>query len=433
MRSDSMCKVKVSRYCKLSCIVTILMALFILSPISAHAETTNTSLKLICKTDSVVLSNMEWSIYKVSSSKFEGYYMLDGDFASYPVSLEDIYETSKMLDVANTLRNYTIVDSIQAVSKGATNTNGEVSFADLEVGLYLVSGDPVTIDDKKYTPSPMLVEVTEYHETAFQLTSYPKFTVKTLLDQDVTYSVEKLWLNEKDATSRPKDVILHLYKDGEFFREITLNDSNDWKYTWVDKDIYDWNFKEVQIPEGYIVVYANGETQYLAINTYDLSTYNRMVSFSISNVVSASNSVTTTDTDSTNPDVTNVSGIGSGTTIPSSGSDNTNNSNVSTPINGISSSSSDVVVNTGSGNTTSTVSTTDTNVVGGGLVTTTVNDTTNFDKSNGGNSANNNNNNSGTNSMDRLPQTGQVWLPVPILIICGIVCISIGLRIDSKQ
>jgi hypothetical protein len=402
---------------------------------------------------------MQWNLYKVSSSKDEYGYILDGDFAPYEDTTSlDFTDTSTTLDVANTLENYAIVDDIEPVSTGVTNSSGTVIFGDLEKGLYLVSGKSVTIDNKKYTPSAMLVDVAEDHETAFELLSYPKFTVKTLSGAEVKYSVKKVWLNDdENLDERPDDIIVELYKNDSLSETIHLNDSNDWQYNWTSNDAVEWRVKEIQIPDDYMVVYRTDEVVYMVVNMHSSSDSTGRKQVTSRLVTYVSGTTTTSNTGSGNgtgdgADVsktttTAVSGVSAGTTTTTSydgnnvskttttsyDGDDISKNTTTTTSNGDDSNSLGSVTTTtpngngstvsGSGSNNGTGSGTGSNYVGGN--STTVNSKT-------VNSTNKSNSSNSTESVSSLPQTGQLWLPVPILALCGIVLIAIGLQLKSQ-
>jgi hypothetical protein len=404
---------------------------------------------------------MQWNLYKVSSSKDEYGYILDGDFAPYEDTTSlDFTDTSTTLDVANTLENYAIVDDIEPVSTGVTNSSGTVIFGDLEKGLYLVSGKSVTIDNKKYTPSAMLVDVAEDHETAFELLSYPKFTVKTLSGAEVKYSVKKVWLNDdENLDERPDDIIVELYKNDSLSETIHLNDSNDWQYNWTSNDAVEWRVKEIQIPDDYMVVYRTDEVVYMVVNMHSSSdstgrkqVTSRLVTYvsgttTTSNTGSGNGTGTGDGADVSKTTTTAVSGVSAGTTTTTSydgnnvskttttsyDGDDISKNTTTTTSNGDDSNSLGSVTTTtpngngstvsGSGSNNGTGSGTGSNYVGGN--STTVNSKT-------VNSTNKSNSSNSTESVSSLPQTGQLWLPVPILALCGIVLIAIGLQLKSQ-
>lgn len=316
-------KIKSERF--INAVIFIMAAvLFSFSGFTAYADAeVYGTLTLICKTDDAVLAGMEMKIYRVGLRQDDGSFALDGDFAEYPVSFDDM-SASAIQEAANTLENYAFVDKIIPNAEGMTDSEGVVVFDDLATGLYLVTGDPVDISGMRYTPGAALIELSDDNGT-FDLSVYPKFTISEIPSSESTeYKVAKLWENDYSAL-RPNSISVELYCNGELRETVTLSDENDWTYEWQAAKNEEWRVKEKDVAEGYNVSYISNETLIEIVNTYD-------------------SSITTDSSD------------------------------------------------------TDTSSKTETS-------------------SNGG----------------RLPQTGQLWWPVPVLSAAGLILIAVGVRLNSKR
>ena len=340
-----------SKFVSFFLIITMTIALIVTTlPIFSNAAEPH-SLTLICTSSEVKMPDMNWNIYRVGERGENGSFKLTGDFADYPVSLANLSSASASQDAADTLENYAVIVSIACMNSGKTNSEGSITFSSIDSGLYLLSGSNKVIGDKLYDPSPILIEVSDSDEI-FDMVSYPKIKVRELPSSStVLYSVSKVWLNDEHyLQGRPKSIIVGLYRDGVFQEEITLNDLNNWTYTWMSDTMAEWRIVEVQVPEYYYVVYRANATQYVAVNTYD---------------------------------------------------------------------------NTGTQDET-TQFTTEDNTMDTSETETTVTETkTGTDK--------NNNPPKETGDSKKLPQTGQLWWPVPILLTGGLVLIVIGSKLRSKK
>lgn len=75
----------------------------------------------------------------------------------------------------------------------------------------------------------------------------------TFVVEAIEYSkltVHKTW-DDNGYPDRPESVKVNLLKDGEVFEIVTLNEENQWTYSWDDlDDRYDWTAEE-DVPEGY--------------------------------------------------------------------------------------------------------------------------------------------------------------------------------------
>ncbi len=346
---------------------------FWLTPISSSAAADGT-LTLICKEKDTVLSDMPWKLYRVGNYDTNGELVLEGDFADYPVSGK-LDTTAAVQDAADTLANLAAVDAIAPLATGKTDANGAVSFAPLETGAYLITGKPVVVGGKRYIPAPALLHLTpEEGSATFNWNVYPKFTVRPFeTSSSVMYKLNKVWLHDENRISdRPADLLIQLYCNDQMMKEVTLNAENNWSYSWEASDLDEWRVKEVFVPDNYMVVYKQNETQFLIVNSHDDTGLGTLTTS------------TTTETTTTTTEITTTSSDVVTETTPTS---------IST--------------------TTATSSTT--------FISTTSRTTSSMTKT------------TTTTTTTKLPATGQLWWPVPCMAAGGLVLLGVGWRMDKKE
>ncbi len=256
-------------------IISVLTALVCFAcPLSASGVDLSQpgSLTLICVSNGVSLFGMEWSIFRVGTHSPYGDFYLDGDFADYPVTFDDL-SASAMTSVAETLEMYTKTDNITPLSSLATDENGQAVFEDLELGIYLLSGKSVEIQGKVYTPSAFCVEISDDSDEVYDMTSYPKFTVEEIPGYGQSqYSVEKIWRNDEGYSVRPDFVTIEIYADSTLFDTVVLNESNNWSHSWSGKTECEWSVKEIDIAKEYTVAYTSSGTAFAIVNSMTSST-----------------------------------------------------------------------------------------------------------------------------------------------------------------
>lgn len=265
--------------CSKKNICSLLLALFMLLMLVAvtifpsYAADKNCTLTLICSNNSKPVANIEWSIYKIGSRNSSRGFSLGGDFKEYPISLDDMSASAVQKD-AYTLENYAKLDDVSVSAKGKSDQQGRVVFKNLEAGIYLICGDEYSTSTYKYTPSPSIVEVCVNAETNNNTIVYPKFSVKEIpINKKVFYSVRKIWANdEDDLSARPKEILVELYADESLNRTVTLNDSNGWYYEWESEDTISWRVKENTVDKNYTVNVGKNDTEFLIVNTYKTTT-----------------------------------------------------------------------------------------------------------------------------------------------------------------
>ncbi|MBE6850761.1 MAG: Cna B-type domain-containing protein [Ruminococcus sp.] len=315
--------------------------------------------------EGVKLAGMQWDIYKIGGRDAEGKYELQGAFEKYPVSLEDT-STSALTFAAETLNTFATVYKEKPLDSKKADENGALKFEDLGVGLYLVSGDYVQIDDTYYFPAPFLMEVTEFggENQVYDMVAFPKYIYMNA-EEKSEYTVKKVWANDELHTfTRTPYVTVEIYCDDLLYQTVRLDESNDWTYSWSSDKPYDWKVLEVDIPKDYFVVFRNNEKQYVVVNSFNTAS-------SIEDSTQWTDSVVTETVESTEKSTDET--IATSETVKAT-------ENTSTSI------------------TTSTT-----------IITTT------------------------TTTPEKLPQTGQLWWPVPVLALAGLVLMGIGFKLRTKE
>lgn len=355
----------------------------------------NGAIKMTCRVNNTVVSGMTWKIYKVGErGEYRSSLCYDScaPFDEYYVRIDDVTATH-LTDMASTLENMAVLDKIPPLDTQVSDSNGELTFSGLEPGLYLLSGKYLKSSDgvTSYKPSPALVEITD-SQSVIHVNAKIK-ALKTLDGEFVVHTVKKFWENDT-AEERPQSITVEIYEDGELYETVELNEANNWTYRWETDEFADWRVKEKKVPDKYTVIYRSSESdtnenQYAIINT---------------RVDDAEDIVTTT--------ATTVSGGQTTTTTARSGAigedtDTATKPVTSSPVEG------EQVTNTDNKSTSTSVS----------------------DKKSDSTSirANSDKSTTTTTSENKLPQTGQLWWPVPVLSFGGIIFIAAGFRLKKKK
>lgn len=225
---------------------------------------------LVCKNQSEPVADVSWSVFRIGEKNSKGEYVLTGDFADYPVSLKNIESSSAMQDVAVTLENYAVLDSVAPNLAGVSDKEGNVALGNVGVGLYLVCGEKITSDTRKITPAPMLIEFTDEEIAQGNIVAYPKFEIENFrADSKMEFGVRKIWdMLDKSEDLRPSDITVGIYRDGKLVEKAVLNSENNWEYFWTGEPRYDWRVKEIDIADNFTVIYRKNETLFNVENTY---------------------------------------------------------------------------------------------------------------------------------------------------------------------
>ena len=168
---------KIRLFSVLMCALGLVMYIMLGTAVAAHADEAQAdsgTLNIVSKDDGTALSGIKWNIYRVGSHLATGGFVLEGDFADYPADFGDL-SASAMQEAAQVLEENAIADGLLPDWTATADENGELSVNGVAAGLYLLSGENITIGDVTYDPAPAIIEVKANTDGSYDLTVYPKF------------------------------------------------------------------------------------------------------------------------------------------------------------------------------------------------------------------------------------------------------------------
>ena len=173
-------------------------------------------------------------------------------------SIEEDYQISEGL--ANCLyKEGKVIDT------KVTDSNGKVSFTNLELGLYLVMQPEQVKGYSKIKAFSVMIPQVINNSWVYDISSEPKTEIKKLVDISIT----KEWNNE--GMENPKEVEIELIRDELVVDLITLNEENNWTYTLEEMEMSDkYSVREVNVPANYTVSYRNEGYNFVVTNTAKL-------------------------------------------------------------------------------------------------------------------------------------------------------------------
>ncbi len=230
------------------------------------------------------VSDVRFDLYYVADVNEYAEFTLAGDFANYPLKINDL-TTDGLKTLAETLKSYVEQDRLKPLDSGKTDDNGMLAFPNerksLKPGLYLVVGKTLTKDGFSYKTEPFLVSLPNSDGNSkkwnYDVTVEPKHIREELpptpSDDTVTRKVLKVWKDDVEKL-RPQEVVIRLLKDGEVYDTVTLNKKNNWSYTWKELPKYnkdgskaEWSVTEKAVDDYTVLIEKNGIT-YIVTNTY---------------------------------------------------------------------------------------------------------------------------------------------------------------------
>lgn len=215
---------------------------------------------------SYVGTGIEFKLYRIGEISSQREVEITGNFKGYSVSLQD-------KTAAQTLAAYALRDDISPDATSITNNEYNAVFNGLNRGVYLITGDSYTSGNKKYTALPVIVSVLNDKDNSDILVN-GKYEVKTIStpggggtppDGTIDVSVLKVW----KGSNVKSDVTVQLLRDGIVYNEVILNSANNWRNTWKSlSDSYNWMVVEKKVAEGYEVGIERDGSVFIITNTY---------------------------------------------------------------------------------------------------------------------------------------------------------------------
>ena len=389
----------------LAFLISVITIVFLFIPANAYSSKDidsgkDITLNISYQDGDMPLVGAKFNVYLVATLSEQGKLVPTELFSGYNVDIpKSNGEAWRVL--ASTLEGYVLRDNIASDNSGKTDNEGFLSFPvgerNLKPGLYLVLGQRHIQEGYRYDASPFMLmlpaEDMGSSELHYDVTANAKHVSipfrNDTAERIITRKVLKVWDDKGNEAKRPKEIVVQLLKDGEIFDTVKLNAENNWQYAWDNlEDVYAWTVVEKEMDNYYVGVVREGIT-FVIKNTYKPS---------------SSELIPTT------PD-------GQATTTPDGQATTTPDGKTPTTPGGQTPTTPDGQTHTNPGEKTPHPGGQTPTTPGGKTPTTPGGKTPtpggNTSKTPGGSS--------------KLPQTGQLWWPVPVLLSMGLLFILIGL------
>lgn len=261
----------------LSILTVLVLMMSVVQPLQACAVepvdlSRKCSLTLEYSKDGIGFSDLQIQIFRVGKMEANGNIDLVGPFARFPVKIHGITSQKEWRDTANTLAFYTSADNLEPYASALTDTDGRVSFAGLETGVYLVMGTSAVTQTGTYRFEnfcQFLPISIDGQNQNYDVVAKPKSTFEPKPEEPKReFQVIKLWKDAGNRGKRPKSVSIDILKNGVVQETVQLNPDNNWSYSWtapVGEDI--WSVVERDVPADYTVVISTSATGFAITNT----------------------------------------------------------------------------------------------------------------------------------------------------------------------
>ena len=287
----------------------LLAALLALLPLSALCDGRTASLTVFCRDGETPLEGVQFDLYRVADMDEDGKLSLVAPFTAYPVQIghiDDVYTGT----MASTLEGYVLRDDLEPMYSRKTNAAGTIRFtlsSPQEIpGLFLVICRTYKQGGYRYHTLPVLLSLPyrfSESEWVYEMMLRSKMDKEPDVPELIQRRVLKGWDDEGHKDKRPQEIVVDLLCDGEIYDTQTLSQENGWKYLWeaLPAD-HRWLVTEREI-EGYQVTIEQVDNAFVITNTYVGPTPSPSPSTSPSASPSASPSVSPSASPSASPSV----------------------------------------------------------------------------------------------------------------------------------
>lgn len=252
-----------------------------LEPVSTEREC---SLTLSYTCNGMAFSGVTVKLYQIAELSAAVRYTLTDPFASSGLLLNGIQSVGEWDVVRTTLESYILANGIRENRSAVTDGRGQVSFENLNPGLYLAVVGRAVQDGLSCSFKSALVSLPGLDEDGrwkYQVTVASKSEVTPppgpgpgpdpdpKPEDKIQWKVLKLWKGDSGRSDRPQHIEVEIFRDGISYQTVILSEENNWSYSWTAKDDgADWMVVERNVPAGYTVMVEERAAAFVLTNTY---------------------------------------------------------------------------------------------------------------------------------------------------------------------
>lgn len=270
---------------KVGIIILLLCLCFHLIPYQVYAMSTSDAVEQIVSErecsltvsycyEQTVFSDVEVKLYRVAQVSDDFKYTLTQRFEASGLLLDGIQTAGEWNVIRSTLQAHILAHGIAPDFTLSTNEDGQVSFANLQTGMYLAIVNQVKQNGFYYQFDSALIALPGLGSDGlwqYEVSVNAKAEVLPPVDSDeeTEYKVLKLWRGDEGRNDRPDRIEVEIFRDGTSYKTVTLSDENHWAYSWSAKnDGSNWTVVERNIPHGYTMTLQQRQTAFVLTNTW---------------------------------------------------------------------------------------------------------------------------------------------------------------------
>ena len=152
----------------------VLCCFIFLMPKYVLADSNNNELTIVLQYD---ISGAEFSIYKIADISDSDEYVAVSPYDEYSFDL-NVSDSESVKELIKKIENCIDDNGVEPYATGIVDSDGSLTFNNLEKGLYIIIGNDCKKNNTIYTPVSSLVRVPEKDDDGsyiYQVTVYPKY------------------------------------------------------------------------------------------------------------------------------------------------------------------------------------------------------------------------------------------------------------------
>lgn len=233
--------------------LALLLCMLVLPAISFAAGqidiNQDVSFTVIYRDGETALTGARFDVYKVADIDANAVMYVTEEFRPFSVDLRGL-DQEEWQQLAMRLKGEAQL-KLKPLASAETDKNGDAHFT-LKPGLYLVIGNTVSTDeDTTYVCDPFMAflpgQDEESREWTYNVEAKPKHTHPITI-----HKILKVWdPDHKEEWKDITEVRVDILCDGEYWGTAVLTEENDWCYEWLGEidpeHKHDWSFLEVKV------------------------------------------------------------------------------------------------------------------------------------------------------------------------------------------
>ena len=232
-----------------------------------------------------VMEGVSAHVYRIASFDGGANFNVLSPFSELGLDLKDMksIETAEQWKaIIDPLTIFINENNVAPYASAVSDAEGYAKMGQVETGLYLGISDPIEIDGVRYVyysllapvPGPVMLDEHgnntwdgTWQNASYDVIAVPKRETTKLDGTPEQYTVYKQWADAGYADQRPSFITVKIYCDGNIFENVTLNSENNWQYSWKYEKGHNFTIEEELNSEDYTATVSQNETSFVIINT----------------------------------------------------------------------------------------------------------------------------------------------------------------------